>query len=317
MKPQHAHSVPVQLLLDLENLALTVFAGAKGLSQQIISPELNRPALELIGHFENFRPERVQIWGSGEIGFIRSCIEDPQLQENVRRFFTSSVPCCVVTNGLSPPDLLLKMAEEYAVPLLGSSHNTTRFTKRLWEHLERELAPVVIQRGVLMDVYGVGTLIVGQSGVGKSECALELMERGHTFVADDLIEVRAPQESRLIGTGRCPVPFHMEIRGVGIIDVNRIFGPRNIREEKQIDLIVELQDWNPEVEYERVGIDQRFTEILGVKIPRALIPVRPGRNISTIIEIAAINQKLKAQGVHMAAAFDKSLIEGMRERAEQ
>jgi HPr kinase/phosphorylase len=317
MKAHTAQGVPVSRLLEFENLALTVFAGQKGLSRQITSPELNRPALELVGYFERFRPERVQIWGSGEVGFIESHAEDPELQQRVRHFFASGIPCCVITNGVLTPPLLARMADEYGVCLFGSPHNTTRFTKRLWEHLEHELSPTVVHRGVLLDVYGVGTLIIGQSGIGKSECALELMEKGHTFVADDLIEVRAPQESRLLGTGRSPVPFHMEIRGIGIIDVNRVFGPRNIRKEKQIDLIVELQDWNPNVEYERVGIDQRFRDILGVKVPYVLIPIRPGRNISTIIEIAAINQKLKAQGVHMAAEFDRNLISAMRGRAQR
>lgn len=308
-------TVPVNLLLEFDNLALTVHAGEKGLDREINSPELNRPALELAGHFEQLRPERVQIWGSGEIGFIESHATEVDLGEHICRFFASGIPCCVVTNGMSPPSLLVEAAEEHGVPLLGSSHNTTRFTKRLWDHLEHELAPVVTLRGVLMDIYGVGTLITGQSGVGKSECALELMEKGHTFVADDLIEVRAPHESRLVGTGRSPVPYHMEIRGVGIIDVNRIFGPRNIRRDKQIDLMVELQDWTPNVEYERVGMDQQTREVLDVRVPYALIPVRPGRNISTIIEIAAINQKLKNQGVHMAASFDRNLIQAMRRRA--
>ncbi len=305
-------SVPVSRLIELDNLELTVFAGKAGLSRLISSPELNRPALELAGHFEQLRAERVQIWGSGEVGFIERHADETELGKHIRRFFDSGIPCCVVTNGLKPPPLLIQAADEHDVPLLGSVHNTTRFTKRLWDYLEHELAPVVTLRGVLMDIYGIGTLITGQSGVGKSECALELMERGQTFVADDLIEVRAPHESRLLGRGRSPVPYHMEIRGVGIIDVNRIFGPRNIREDKQIDLLVELQDWTPNVEYERIGMDRHIREILGVKIPHVLIPVRPGRNISTIIEIAAINQKLRDQGVHMAAEFDRKLIQAMQ-----
>ena len=317
MKPHTPQGVPVSRLLEFENLGLTVFAGEKGLSRQITSTELNRPALELVGYFEYLRPERVQIWGSGEVGFIESHADDPELEKRLRCFFASNIPCCVITNGIPTPPLLARLASENDVSLLGSPHNTTRFSKRLLDHLEHELAPTVIQRGVLMDVYGLGTLIIGESGVGKSECALELMERGHTFVADDLIEVRSPQESRLVGMGRSPLPFHMEIRGVGIIDVNCMFGPRNIRKDKQIDLIVELQDWDPNVEYERVGIERRFSEILGVKVPYALIPVRPGRNISTIIEIAVINEKLKAQGVYMAAEFDKNLIKTMRERAHR
>lgn len=317
MKVHALHGVPVSRLLEFENLALTVFAGEKGLSRRVTSPELNRPALELLGYIEHLRFERVQIWGSGEVGFIESHASDAELAQYLHRFFASGIPCCVITNGTPAPPLLARLANEHDVCLLGSPHSTTRFTKRLWDHLEHELAPTVIERGVLMDIYGVGTLITGKSGVGKSECALELMEKGHTFVADDLIEVRAPQESRLVGTGRSPVPFHMEIRGVGIIDVNRMFGPRNIRKDKQIDLIVELQDWDPNVEYERLGIEPRFKEVLGVNVPHALIPVRPGRNISTIIEIAAINEKLKAQGVQMAAEFDKNLIKAMRERAQR
>jgi len=317
MTVRRAHSISVGFLLELENLGLTVVAGEKGLSHPITSAEANRPAIELFGIFDYLQPDRVQILGSGETAHIQNRSADPEMEANLRRLFSSGIPCCVVTNGRTPPSPLPPLAEELGVPLLVSSHNTTRFTKRLWEHLERALAPVVIERGVLMDVYNIGTLIQGDSGVGKSECALELMERGHTFVADDLIEVRAPQESRLVGSGRGVVPYHMEIRGIGIIAVSRIFGPRSIRGEKQIDLIVELQDWNPDVEYERVGIVQRYKELLNVKVPYLLIPVRPGRNISTIIEIAAINQKLISQGVHMAAEFDRKLIQAMREQTQR
>ncbi|HPA44373.1 MAG TPA: HPr(Ser) kinase/phosphatase [bacterium] len=317
MTIRRPHSISVGFLLELENLGLTVVAGEKGLSRPITSPEVNRPAIELFGIFDHLQPERVQILGSGETAHIQKRSEDPEMEANLRRFFISGIPCCVVTNGRTPPLPLPQLAEELGIPILVSSHNTTRFTKRLWEHLEHALAPVAIERGVLMDVYNIGTLIQGDSGVGKSECALELMERGHTFVADDLIEVRAPQESRLVGSGRGVVPYHMEIRGIGIIDVSRIFGPRSIRGEKQIDLIVELQDWNPDVEYERVGIVQRYRELLNVKVPYLLIPVRPGRNISTIIEIAAINQKLISQGVHMAAEFDRKLIQAMREQTRR
>ncbi|HOE12421.1 MAG TPA: HPr(Ser) kinase/phosphatase [bacterium] len=317
MTVRRTHSISVGFLLELENLGLTVVAGEKGLSRPITSAEANRPAIELFGIFDYLQPDRVQILGSGETAHIQSRSTDPEMEANLRRLFSSGIPCCVVTNGRTPPSPLPQLAEEIGVPLLVSSHNTTRFTKRLWEHLERALAPVVIERGVLMDVYNIGTLIQGDSGVGKSECALELMERGHTFVADDLIEVRSPQESRLVGSGRGIVPYHMEIRGIGIIDVSRIFGPRSIRGEKQIDLIVELQDWNPDVEYERVGIVQRYKELLNVKVPYLLIPVRPGRNISTIIEIAAVNQKLISQGVHMAAEFDRKLIQAMREQTQR
>lgn len=172
MNADAPQGVPVRRLLEFENLGLTVLAGEKGLSRQITSAELNRPALELVGYFERLRPERVQIWGSGEVGFIESHADEPELEQRLRSFFTSNIPCCVITNGVPAPPLLARLAGEYGVCLLGSPHNTTRFTKRLWDHLEHELARTVVHRGVLMDVYGIGTLIIGESGVGKSECAL-------------------------------------------------------------------------------------------------------------------------------------------------
>ncbi|MDX9753999.1 MAG: HPr(Ser) kinase/phosphatase [bacterium] len=305
---------PVRKLLDFSDLHLRVLAGEEGLNQTILLPELNRPALELSGFFEKWRPNRIQILGSGEMAYLLSKHEEPSVHEYVERIFASHPPCVVITNNFDPFPELLHLAETFHVALLQSELHTTQFTKRLWDHLEIELSPYVVKRGVMMDIFNVGVLITGPSSVGKSESALELMHKGHTFVADDLITIRGAQSSKVIATGHSPVPYHMEIRGIGIIDAARMYGPRAIRQYKQLDLIVSLEDWDADTDYERLGIDRPTTQILGIDIPCYTIPVKPGRNISTIVEVAVLDHKLRESGVFMAKEFDETLIKIMQKR---
>lgn len=314
--PVSQRKMKVADLVCFENLHLKIRAGASGLENAIIGPDINRPAMEIQGFTKEFRPERIQLFGRGESSYILEHNEDAALQKNVRFILSKGVPCLVVTHGRSLPEWGCEMAEESHVPLLETELSSSRFALRVSEHLEQKLAPRVAERGVLMDIYGVGVLIMGLSGVGKSECALELVTRGHTFVADDIIEIRTHQESTLIGTGRCFIPHHMEIRGIGIIDINRLFGPTATRAEKQIDLAATLEDWRPDTEYDRLGIDDKTISILDVPIPWITLPVRPGRNLSTIIEVAALNQKLKAAGVYMAREFDRRLIAALTKGEE-
>ena len=304
--------LPVKRLLDFNDLDLHPAAGDDGLTRQIVRPELNRPALELAGFFEKWQRDRIQILGTGEIAFIEHHLQDESVYNNLEKIFASPPPCVVVTNGLPVSSEIKTLAERYQTTVFSTSHHTTRFTKRLWDHLEIELSPYVVKRGVFIDIFNVGVLICGPSSVGKSECALELIQRGHAFIADDLILIRGSQLSQLIGEGHSPVPYHMEIRGIGIIDISRMYGPRAVRNSKQLDMVVNLEDWNPNKDYERLGIEGKTTQILGIDLPCYTIPVKPGRNISTIVEVAVIDQKLKTCGVHMASEFDEKLIETMR-----
>lgn len=301
-------------LLEFDNVRLSVRSGEAGLGRLLTSPDVNRPALELVGYTKEFSPDRLQILGRGEVSYISENADDQSLQENMRAVMDPACPCVAVTENRKVPPWVYALAEETGTPLLETPLPTSRFTLRIVEHLERVLAARVAQRGVLMDVHGVGVLLMGKSGVGKSECALELVTRGHTFVADDIIEIRAHQETVLMGSGRCFITHHMEIRGIGIIDISRLLGPRAIRSEKQIDLAVTLEDWNPAVEYDRLGIDEDKITILEVDIPSITVPVRPGRSIATIIEVAALNQKLKSAGTYMAQEFNNRLIEAMTNR---
>jgi len=308
--------LPVRRLLEFRDLDLEVVAGKTGLDRSINRAELNRPALELAGFFDKWQPERVQILGTGEMAYLESRLRDESVKSNLERILAYRPPCVVVTNHRQVFAEMMRMADKHQVALLQTRHNTTHFTKRLWDHLEMELSPYVVRRGVLMDVFNMGVLITGTSSIGKSECSLELVAKGHTFVADDLILIRGSQFSKLVGMGRSPVPHHMEIRGIGIIDISRMYGPRSVRISKQVDMVIELEEWDPYKEYERLGIEGKTTRILGIELPCYNIPVKPGRNIGTIVEVAVLNQKLKEAGIHMAKEFDVNLIKAMRKSEE-
>jgi HPr kinase/phosphorylase len=306
--------LPVKRLLEYEDLQLQLLAGGDGLTRFIRKAELNRPALELCGFFDKWQPERIQILGTGEMSYLQKNISTPAVLAHVERIFASLPPCVVITNDGQPLEDIIRLANEHQVPVMGSPHHTTHFSKSLWNHLEVELSPYVVWRGVLMDVFDIGVIITGPSSIGKSESALELVAKGHTFVADDLVLIRGTRLSHLIGTGRSPIPYHMEIRGIGIIDISRMYGPRSVRESKQVDMVIYLEDWDPRKEYERLGIEGQITRILGYEVRKYTIPVKPGRNISTLVEIAVLDHKLKESGVEMAREFDQKLIQAMRRR---
>jgi HPr kinase/phosphorylase len=309
-----AEPFAVRKLLEYSDLQLQVVAGENGLNVTVSYPELNRPALELSGFFDKWQPNRVQIFGTGEIAYIDCNRTNPSVLDNLRQIFTSRPPCVVVTNGSKVFSEIIDLANAHNVALFTTGHHTTQFTKRLWDHLEVELSTYVVKRGVMMDIFNLGVLLMGASSIGKSESALELVHKGHTFVADDLITIRGSKLSKLIASGHSPVPYHMEIRGIGIIDISRMYGPRAIRHAKQLDLIIELEDWANDIDYERLGIERQSLNILGIPVPRYTIPVKPGRNIATIVEVAVIEHKLRESGVEMAKEFDEKLIKIMQKR---
>jgi len=308
-------TVRVSNLLENKHLELRLVAGEEFLDREVRSPELNRPALELTGFFDRFCPERIQIFGSGELTYLMENKDNPEVMGYLEKMFSYDVPCVIVSNNRDAPDFLCEMGLKHKKPILVSAHHTTKLYKRVWEALDLVFAPRTLMHGVLVDVFGVGVLILGKSGVGKSECALELVGRRHLLVADDLVEIRLLAASVLMGYANKNFPYHMEVRGLGIVDVNRIFGASAISRAKRIRLVVVLEQWDEKKEYERLGIEDHYCDILEMEIPALLIPVCPGRDISSIIEVGALRQKQRRMGVDPAKEMNERLIEMTRRKA--
>jgi len=296
-------------LLDAPNLSLTLVAGEAGLDRRLSTSELNRPSLELTGHFDSFKAERVQVLGKGEVHYIETLACEGGLVDNLCRIIADPVPCVIVTNDAEPPSCVRERAEAVAIPVLRCPHHTTKLYKRLWEHLDREFAPETNIHGVLLDVHDEGVLILGESAVGKSECALELIRRGFRLVADDMVLVKCLGDSQLVGRATDILPYHMEVRGMGIIDVRQLFGVTAIRPEKRISLAITLREWDQASAsaYDRTGLDDHTIRILDVEIPHVTLPVRPARNVGTLIEVATLNHILKSLGINTPALAAEAL----------
>lgn len=296
---------------DLKNhnsLDLTCIAGRRGLVREISVPELNRPGLALSGFFDSFASNRIQIIGKGEFAYLKQ-LEKEKRKENILRFFSYTIPCCIFTHGLNPSSLFLEEAEKAGCPLLQTPLSSSEFSGRLMRALSNVFAEKKTIHGVLVEVSGIGVLIQGDSGVGKSETALELIERGHRLVADDAVEIRCVAGNILLGSGTNKVMgHHMEIRGLGIINITQIFGVGAIRDKKQIQMVVELEEWDSQKQYERLGCQETAVDILGVKISHIKIPVKPGRNIPILIETAAMNERLKNRGQNSAQEFNRNIL---------
>ncbi|MCF7939919.1 MAG: HPr(Ser) kinase/phosphatase [Spirochaetales bacterium] len=289
-------------------LDLTCIAGRRGLIREIEVPELNRPGLALSGFYESFAVDRIQIFGKGEHAYLEKLRREKK-RENIETFFSYSLPCCIFTHNLQPSDYFLSLAEEAGCPVLQTQHASSEFSGRLMRALGDVFAEKKTIHGVLVEVSGIGILIQGDSGVGKSETALELIERGHRLVSDDAVEIRCVNGNILLGSGTNKVMgHHMEIRGLGIINVTQIFGVGSIRDKKQIQLVVELEEWDSEKVYERLGCHETTVDILGVKVPHIRIPVKPGRNIPILIETAAMNERLKSRGQNSAQEFNRNIL---------
>ncbi len=293
------------------DLQITLVGGKEGLGKEVTVGDLNRPGLGLAGFFDFFAFDRIQIFGLGETAFIRQLAVDRK-REIYQKFFSFDVLCCIFTHNEFPDEMFLEFANEYKVPTFVTKHRTTRFISLLTHVLEEFFSPLVVMHGTLVDVFGVGVLLMGKSGVGKSECALEMIERGHRLVADDIVEIRKIDESLLMGSGSDIIRHHMEIRGLGIINVREIFGIRSVRNRKRIELVVLLEEWDNAKEYDRLGIDEKKHTILDIDVPFITVPVRPGRNIPIIIETAALNQRLKKVGVFSARELDNRIQNWMR-----
>ena len=305
------------IIHNYEGLQLKLIAGEQGVDQRITNTEINRPGLTLTGFFEFFAHDRIQIFGKGEWAYINSLNLD-SLSEITKQFYSYPLNCVVYTHGNIPPDIFVTLAKEKNIPLLSTPLNTHKFIKQISQVLDRTLAPRTMRHGVLIEVFGIGIFLTGKSGVGKSETALELIERGHRLVADDMVEISRLNENYLVGTCSDLLRHHMEIRGLGIINVKDIFGVGAVRDHKLIEVIINLEEYKENTEYDRTGMDKKVEEFLGVDIPILRIPIKPGRNIPIIVETAAMNERLKQMGKHSADDFnnkltqfiDKSNIEG-------
>lgn len=302
------------ILKDNEyRLGLVLIAGEKGLRKRISHSQVQKMGLALTGFTKFVAPERIQILGQTEMSYLQTISED--LKEKVINQITDlNLSCVVVTRNLNIPQLLIQKAEQRGIPLFRTPLNTANFIERITRFLEEKLALSHSLHGVLMDVFGVGVLIIGKSGIGKSECALDLILRGHRLVADDMVYIRKRSPSELIGSGFEVIQHHMEIRGLGIINIRNLFGVEAIRERKKIELVLELVEWNTNEEYDRLGFEEERYSILGVELPMLRIPVTPARNLSTIIEVAARNYLLKLMGYNSALEFEKRLLHKIEER---
>lgn len=296
------------LLQDKEyGLDLSLFAGENGLSHRLYSSRIQKPGLALTGYTEHLHPDRLQVLGNTEISYLNQMPQAGAVA-NIARFCSFPISCLIVTKGLCLPDYLLAEAEKAGIPVLGTPLQSSLFISLITKYLEERLLPTTHVHGVLVDVLGVGVLLLGKSGIGKSECALDLVIRGHRLVGDDIIRVKKKMPASLVGQAGETIQYHMEIRGLGIINIKDLYGVSSIREKKIIDVVLELVEWDPEHEYDRLGIDDRVYSILGVDLPHICIPVRPGRNLTSIIEVAARNFLLKGMGYHSAKEFHEKLM---------
>ncbi len=287
-------------------LRLERLAGEAGLARTITSPRIQKPGLALAGHLLHLHPGRVQILGATEMSYLASL--DPARQgEAARTLCRSEFPCLLITKGLPAPAPLVEEAERRGVPLLRSPLVSSEVIAKVSAYLEQRLAPTTTVHGVLLDILGVGLLLTGKSGIGKSECALDLIQRGHRLVADDVVRITRREPETLLGTAADLIRHHMEIRGLGIINVKDLFGITSVREVKAIDLVVELIEWDQAGEMDRLGLEEQTYEILGVALPLVRMPVRFGRNMTTIIEVAVRNHLLKSTGHHSARLFRERL----------
>ena len=307
-----------ELLAEKEaGLDLELLAGGGGLDRVVQVPRIQKPGLALAGYTKNLHPDRIQVLGSTELTYLEEIIlQDPErARKNISELCTLDICCFIITKGQEPPPSLLAEVDRCNIPLLRSHHVSSTFITLITQYLEERLLPQTTVHGVLVDVLGVGVLLLGKSGIGKSECALDLVLRGHRLVADDVVKVRFKFPAVLFGQGSDLLHYHMEIRGLGIINIKHLFGVAAIRERKKIDLVIELAEWQDGAEYDRLGLEDRHYELLGVKLPIMTIPVRPGRNITGIVEVAARNQLLKEMGYHSAAEFEARLEQRMAEAA--
>lgn len=299
----------------IKEFDLEVISGEEGIYKPITTADISRPALELAGFFNYYPAERIQLLGRTEIDFSGRLLKSER-KERMELLCDDATPAIIISRGLDIPKELIESAERHHVPLLRTPMKTTRFSSKLTNYLESKLAPTTAVHGVLVDIYGIGVLITGQSGVGKSETALALIKRGHQLVADDCVEIREVEENMLIGSAPELLEQLLEIRGLGIINVMTLFGAGAVRSSKRITLAIHLELWDETKQYDRIGLEEETLKIINTEIPKITVPVRPGRNLAVIIEVAAMNYRLKRMGVNAAKQFTERLAEVIQSKNE-
>jgi len=304
-------AITIQQLLDDANydLKLELIAGHAGLTRRITSSRIQKPGLALTGFTEHLHPERIQVFGNTEISYLRTLSTDQQATV-LAKVFDSNLACIVVTKGLAVPKPLVEGCERTKLSLMRTPLISSAFISQVQSFLEEALTATGSQHGVLVDVFGVGVLLVGKSGIGKSEIALDLVMRGHRLVADDVVNL-VRRGADVYGHGNEMIQHHMEIRGLGILSIKDLFGVASVRDRKKLELVIELVEWNPTGEYDRLGLEQESMNIMGAELPHAVVPVRPGRNMTTIVEVAARNHLLKLRGHNSAQEFADRLAQAI------
>ena len=282
---------------------------------RITLPDINRPALQLTGYLEHFENERVQIIGYVEYTYLQHLTREEKVAA-YERFVSSKIPCVVFSTMTHPDEDMLRLAEKYQVPTLTVDKTTSNFMAEIIRWLNVQLAPCISVHGVLVDVYGEGVLIMGESGIGKSEAALELIKRGHRLVSDDVVEIRRVSDVTLVGSAPDITRHFIELRGIGIIDVKTLFGVESVKYTQAIDLVIKLEEWSKDKEYDRLGLEEEYTEFLGNKVVCHSLPIRPGRNLAVIVESAAVNHRQKKMGYNAAKELYKRVQENIAKKRE-
>jgi HPr kinase/phosphorylase len=299
-----------------EHLGMRLEGLSLGMNRVIREPTINRPGLALAGFYSYFPSRRVQVIGNSELSYLRS-LKTPVLAERCRELFSRKIPCLVVARDANIPPVLLQQAAEFETPVFRTPMITMKFINAATIALEFEFAPTASEYGSMVDIQGIGTLVRGASGIGKSECVLGLIERGYSLVSDDITKIKAIEGRELVGMSAELTRFHMEVRGIGIINVASIFGVGSVRPEKRVDLVVSLIDWHEVEDVDRLGIDRDFYEILGIRVPHVTLPVRTGRDLGRLVEVAALDQKLKSMGHNTALEFNQRLLSMMQQNPER
>ena len=304
---EEKYTVCLSKIIKAQNLEILC---GKELVEEIFidGPDINRPGLELAGYADNFANDRIQLMGNVEMQYLYS-LSDEERRDRMERLFKIGFPCIIIARNMEPCKDMLEMGIKYNIPVLRTEDTTTSFHSELNRYLCVQLAPRVTMHACFIEVYGEGVLITGNSGVGKSETALELVKRGHRLVADDIVEIRRVSNKTLVGTAPEIIRHLLEIRGIGFLDVKRLYGVGAVKMTENIQLVVDLERWEVGKEYDRVGIDDHFTDILGIKVPSVKIPVMPGRNLAIIIEVAAMNNRQKMMGYNAAKELNKRVFE--------
>lgn len=312
---EHNFRVGLKKIIDEFGLEL-VYESTDINSVYITNNEVNRPSLQLAGFFDYFDNTRIQVIGRVEITYINKMTPEAR-RESFEKLFEKNLPFVIVTRDMTVPPEMRELAEKYNTPLARTHMSTSRFVSALIAFLNVELAPRVTTHGVLVEVYGEGILLLGDSGIGKSETAIELVKRGHRLVADDAVEVRRVSDKSLIGSAPDIIRHFIELRGIGIVDVKMIFGMGAVKNTEKIDLVINLESWKEKKQYDRLGLNTEYTEILGMQIPSVTIPVKPGRNLAVVIEVAAMNHRQKKMGYNAAEALNSRIINEMKSKSSE